>query len=585
MSSLRIVWSLMCFLPRLVVLATLVFAVTNFAPLVVGLLMRAFFDRLSNPLGATPTIWWILVLVLAIQTGQQVVFAFGNRVSVSLEFSVAALLRRNMFERVLQFPGAKALPASPGEAVSRFRSDSSELMLTLSRTINAAVASAAALIAIGILISIDPFVTVVVFVPTSVVALLTRLVGGRIRTYRRARQGATGSVSGFLGEVFGAVQAVKVAKAEHAILQRFHQINEQRRVNAVRDSLLNQLLYALYGGTVALGTGGILLLMAAGMRSGRFSIGDFALFAEYLSLVTGLPFQIGALLAHYHQISVSYARMLELMPGSAPQDLVKAAPVYVTSAPPPLVHPVKTPADRLRLLEAHSLSFRYPGGGGVAGVHLRLPRGSFTVVTGRIGSGKTTLLRVLLGLLPRDQGEIFWNSERVVDPASFFVPPRAAYTPQVPRLFSQTMQENILLGLPEDQVDLAAAVRLAVLEPDVTVLEQGLDTMVGPRGVKLSGGQVQRTATARMFVRDAELLVFDDLSSALDVETEKRLWDDLFALQEATCLVVTHRRPALRRADHIILLRDGHVEAEGTLNELLRDSQEMRWLWHADDTH
>ena len=205
------------------------------------------------------------------------------------------------------------------------------------------------------------------------------------------------------------------------------------------------------------------------------------------------------------------------------------SPVYLDGKYPAVTYPQKSEADTLLRLEAANLSYHFPGSeNGIQDVNLSLKRGSFTVVTGRVGSGKTTLLRVLLGLLPKDEGHIRWNGAEVRNPAEFFTPPHCAYTAQVPRLFSDTLRDNILMGLDRTDDDIYRAIRLAVMERDLSEFDEGLETKVGPKGVKLSGGQIQRTAAARMFVREPELLVFDDLSSALDVETERVLWERVF---------------------------------------------------------
>ena len=545
-----------------------------------GLIIRFYFDSLS---GSAPLAWgpnaWTAVMLAAALLRNGLIFT-DMYVFFRWTFSTAATMRKNLLEHILSMPGARSLPSSTGEAISRFREDAEEVGNFTVWALFLLATGSFGVIALVTMARINLRVTIFAFLPLLLVVAVANLARVRVQQYREANRSAAGNVAGFIGEMFEHVQAVQVAGAEESMLAQFEALNENRRKNALRDRLFNEVLNSTFHNVVNVGMGMILLLAGSALRDGSFTIGDFSLFAYYLTFVTNMISTIGTFFARWKQAVVSIERMDRLLQGSQTSALVRKTPIHLSGAFPSAEDDTPVGAEPLQTLSVSGLTYCFPGSKkGIVDIDLQLEQGSFTVVTGRIGAGKTTLLRALLGLLPAESGEIHWNGRVVREPASFFVPPVSAYISQTPSLFSESLRENILLGLDADDAEVAQAVRAAALESDLEQFENGLETGVGPRGVRLSGGQRQRAAAARMFIRQAALLVCDDLSSALDVETEQLLWERLFARQDATYLVVSHRRPLLRRADQIVVLKSGRVVDAGRLELLLERCAEMRSLW------
>ncbi|KQY64701.1 MULTISPECIES: ATP-binding cassette domain-containing protein [unclassified Nocardioides] len=227
--------------------------------------------------------------------------------------------------------------------------------------------------------------------------------------------------------------------------------------------------------------------------------------------------------------------------------------------------PEPAPSSRVPLqqLELRGFSALHDDGTlGVSGVDLTVEAGELVLLVGQVGSGKSSLLAALAGLIGH-RGEILWNDRDVDDPERFLRPGQVSHVAQVPRVLSGTFDENVRLG---HQRAFDAPVGVARLGSDIEEAG-GKDALVGHRGVRLSGGQVQRLALARALATDAELMLADDVSSALDASTEVELWQ---ALRDrgATVIGATAKRAALSRADRVVVLVDGEVAAVGPWSEL-----------------
>ena len=322
----------------------------------IALTSRAIFDNMTSEQAATVGFWSLAAILLALAVTRSLMI-FGNIIlSVRVEFTFATLLRKNVFDHILDQPGNNALPESTGEAVTRFREDVDYVNKYLQRIGFAFPLLVFGVIALYIMLGIDTVITFYVFLPLAVIMVTVSAASRWLRRFRLDNREATGDVTSLLGEMFGSVEAIKVANAESRMIAEFKRLNRRRKTYTIRDTLLTQSLNSVFQNTVTIGTGLILLIAASAMRDGSFTIGDFALFVSYLYMVGWLNSEIGGVLAEYRQTGVSFDRLRGLIPSALPGRLVRHQRAYLAGDLPDVPFAAKTDAHRLNLVEVEGPS-------------------------------------------------------------------------------------------------------------------------------------------------------------------------------------------------------------------------------------
>ena len=560
MSMWRLAWRVSQQDPRTFWGGWIAFLVFFIFPVPIGWLLGRGFDALS--LGETSAVFAVAGLLVVCEVARMAAIHYAAIVWTQTWVHMQSLLRSNLLAAQVASGGLHAGQpvGSAGEALTHFRDDTEDVTQFIDGIVDVSAGAMFTVLAGIVLGSTDARATAILVLPLLGVALVTRLLDARIKRYRVADRAAAAAVSGMLGDIMAAATTVKVNAAIDATMQRLQVLVDRRRHTAVRDRVLDEGVEAFSQGSADIGLGLVLIVSAGAFAAGRFDVGELALFTAYLGWLSFLPRMVGRVLARHKQAGVAFDRMRVLVANHDVANTVtrRALPIRINEPRPPSgpQRPTRVPLERLQLADFHAV---YASGGGVHDIALTIERGSFTVVTGEVGSGKSTLLRALLGLAHQAHvtGTVTWNGVVLKDRAAFLIPPNAGFLPQVPQLISDSVGDNIGFG-PLDLALLERSLHLAAVAADIAEMPDGVDTLIGPRGLRLSGGQRQRVATARALVHTPELVVLDDVSSALDVETELELWNNL-AAAGITVLAVSHRAVALDRADQVLRLEAGRL--------------------------
>ncbi len=524
----------------------------------IPLVLESAIDQAQASLDQAAPDWTFLAYYAAVIVGlglAQWGMAFGMRWHLAAtSYRVERDIRQCYFAHLLTLPLGYFQQARTGDLMARATNDVEAVQRYLSHGfrmfLSALLGFSLSMVAMCLY---DWQLTLYALLPMPVMTVILRLVGGKVRTRYRLVQEQFAAMSTCLQENLSGVRVVKAFARHRREIDRFTRLNDEY---VERNRRLIYIYSTFFPFTFLIsGLSMVFILWLGGARvvEGTLTLGVFVAFNAYLIRMSRPMMMMGRIVDEYQRAMASMRRIESVLKERPQTSQHQAGDLAVQGE-----------------IEFRRASFAYNGQAVLRDIDIRVPAGSTLAIVGRVGSGKSTLARLIPRLIQAGEGQIFIDGKPIEQIPLHAFRDAIGYVPQDTFLFSESIRDNIALdAAAPDAVE--RAIEVAQLAADLKTFPQGLETIVGERGVTLSGGQKQRTALARSVVRQPKILILDDALASVDTRTEEQILTRLRAVMaERTTILIAHRISTVMGADHIVVLDQGRVVEEGTHDQLLK---------------